>query len=99
HARLVLRKQIVAGIFSFVLCAKVMGEIVIHELTAVRIEAVCSMRLSKRIVNRGIERRRGDQRAEFGDRIRQTETFGHFSRGVEIPRREVPVDVEWMTPF
>ena len=99
HARLVLTKQIVAGIFSFVLRAQIAGEIMVHELRAVGIEAIYSMRLAKRVVDRGIERGGGHERAELGDGIGQMQTFGHFGSGFEIQRREVPVDVERMTKF
>src|SRR5262245_43632600 len=94
HARLVLRKQIVAGIFSSVRGSQIAGQIMIHELRPIRVEAIYSVGLAKSIVDRAIECGGGHKGAEFGDWIGQTQTFRHLSGGLEIHRRKVPVDLE-----
>ena len=63
HAWLVLTKQIAVGIVSLVALAQIAGQIMIHKPGTIRVERVYPVGLAKSIVDCGIERGGGHQRA------------------------------------
>src|SRR5262245_27543147 len=99
HARLGFTPNIPAWIFSLVLCAKVMREIMSHELGAVGVEAIDSVGFPKGVMNGRIESAGRDQGAKLGYRIGKMQTLGHFGGSFRIARGQLPNDVDRVSKF
>src|SRR5215207_3673445 len=54
------------------------------------------MRLSERIVNRGIERRRRHKRAELGNRIGEAQSLRDLRRSFKIEWSQLPIELKRM---
>ena len=91
--------DVLAGKLALVLCAQVMGQIVLHEVRPVGVIAVEAVGFAESVVHGGVERAGRDQCAERRNGLGQVQPLRNLGGRFEILRLERPVEVDGMAEF
>src|ERR1700757_4106638 len=94
QARLWLRQHILVQVFTFEFWPQVVRQTVRHEITSIRTIRAEAMDFSEGVVKRRIKGARGDQHAQFWNRLFELQAMRNFSCCFQVLRFESRVDVD-----